>query len=150
MARFEFDVSQMDGNIATRLGKIHDVKENAAFDEVLKTAGERLAEHFRSTLMALGMHTSKSKRATNQLINSIKPTMPKILGNNAKYVDVYPQGTRKKRGIRNAMVGFVHEYGTSNNPARHWMSNTVDDVGDEIAGIVADGVSQIIDKELGG
>jgi len=144
MARFEYDVSQLDDNIVTRIGKIYDVSGNSAFDEILKKAGERLAEYFRGALFGLGLKDS------GQLIDSIKPTEISISGNNEKSIDVSPQGARKERGVRNAMVGFVHEYGTSKLTATHWMSNTVDDVGDEIAGMIADEVSKIIDNELGG
>ena len=149
MARFEFDVSQLDDNIVARLGKIQHVSGNPAFDDVLQQAGTKMSEYFKGALAGLG------KDDTGQLIDSIKPTAVRITGNNEKSVDVYPHGTRKstdrqKSGVRNAMVGFVHEYGSSKVNASHWMSNTVDDVGDEIAGLIADGVSQIIDNELGG
>jgi len=148
MAKFEFDIKQLENNIVGRIGKIQNVSGNPAYGSILQRAGARLAEYFKGTLISLG------KDDTGQLIDSIKPTDVKITGNNEKSIDVYPHGMRKptarQRGVRNAMVGFVHEYGSSKVKASHWMSNTVDDVGDEIAQMVADGVSQIIENQLKG
>ena len=52
--------------------------------------------------------TFRGERATGDLANS---------------VEVYPHGTNR-RGERNATVGFVHQYGRSNMPARPWFTRS--------------------------
>jgi len=155
MARFEVGVSQIDDKVIARIKAAHDVGGNAKFDAVLESAGERLAEYFRGALSQMGI------RKTGQLIESVKPTKAKAGKNGAKYVDVYPQGIRakesgRKKPVSNAMVGYAHEYGVmrvppkKSTPARHWMSNTVDDVGEEIQDAVTQGLNEIFNNELGG
>ena len=90
---------------------------------------------------------------SGQLINSIKPTLINVTDKDGHYIDVYPQGTRdnnidgRKQKTRNAEIGYYHEYGVTRTPpkksikATHWMSNTVDDVKDEILDIIERGVA---------
>jgi len=154
MARFEYDASQLDGDIVTRLKVAHDVTTNQAFEQILAQASERLAEYFRGELQVLGLND------TGQLIDSVKPTDTKTSKDGAKYRDVYPQGNREKDGrskvVKNATVGFAHEYGVhrappnESTPAQHWMSNTVDNVAEEILNIIQQGVEEILKKEIGG
>ena len=60
---------------------------------------------------------------SGQLRASIEKTAVKTSGA-TRYLEVYPQGTRKN-GVRNAEVGFYHEYGVpyKHIPAKNWMYN---------------------------
>ena len=154
MFKFECDMSQLDEQSIARLEAALNVAGNARFDVALERAGERLAEYLRGAL------TQKGLRDTRQLIDSIKPTKVTTGNLGDKHIDVYPHGTRKKDGrkkaIRNAEVGFAHEYGVNRkNPkqsikASHWMSNTLDDVGEDILDFMEMEVNKIIDESIGG
>jgi len=147
MARFEFEGIEEVESLLMRLENAHNVSGNADIGQLLSEAGELLSEYFRGALAGV----IKGIRNTGILIDSIKPTAPKGEGNNGQCVDVFPYGAHE-RNKKASTVGYFLEVGTSNpkRPAHHWCSNTVDDVGDEIATFLAEGVSQIIDKELGG
>lgn len=58
---------------------------------------------------------------TGQLFNSVGKDAVKR-GGAGRYIEVYPQGKRKN-GVRNAEVGFIHEYGAPGRkiPAKNWM-----------------------------
>lgn len=60
---------------------------------------------------------------TGQLRDSIDKTAVRRSGA-GRYLEVYPQGIRKN-GVRNAEVGFIHEYGAPGRhiPAKHWAYN---------------------------
>jgi len=64
---------------------------------------------------------------TGQLKRSIART-GKLQSNKTdgmgRYIDIYPQGTRED-GVRNAEVGFIHEFGAPNRhiPATGWMES---------------------------
>ena len=66
--------------------------------------------------------TFRGERATGDLANSIKQTRRRQK-DSALCVEVYPHGTNR-RGERNATVGFVHQYGRSNMPARPWFTRS--------------------------
>ena len=151
MARFTVEGARVGkaGTTVTDLG--------SAADGALEAAGERLAEYFRGAIDMYGLVD------TGELRESIKPTAVKESEKAGRYLDVYPQGKRTD-GERNAAVGFYQEYGVTRAlprdsiPATHWMSNTVDDVADEIQDIIEQGVADameaaaldMIDEILGG
>lgn len=117
-----------------------------AAESALKKAGERLSAELKSSIGRKGLVD------TGQLKDSIKPSKVKAEGS-ARYVEVYPHGTRKKtgkqkKGVRNAEVGFVLEYGTSSTPAAHWMSDAFDDVEEEINGILEQGIGDALEDSL--
>ena len=66
--------------------------------------------------------TFTSNRVTGDLANSIKCTAVKKRGS-GQCVEVYPHG-KNRRGERNATVGFVHQYGRTNMPARPWFTRS--------------------------
>ena len=116
-----------------------------AADGALQAAGERLAEYFRGAII------ENKLVDTHALLESIKPTAVKVSAKDGRYLDVYPQGVREN-GERNAAVGYYQEYGVTRVPPRrsisatHWMSNTVDDVAEEIQAIIANGVAEAVES----
>jgi len=74
--------------------------------------------------------TFTSDRVTGDLANSIKATSVKKTGD-AQKIEVYPHGTNR-RGQPNATVGFVHQYGRSNMPARPWFTSSNEKAADEV------------------
>ena len=88
--------------------------------------------------------TFHSGRVTGDLASSIKATSVKKK-DSTQYVEVYPQGTNR-RGERNATVGFVHQYGRSNMPARPWFTSA----NEKAAGEVQEVMRQEWEKQQGG
>ena len=88
--------------------------------------------------------TFQSGRVTGDLASSIKATSVKKK-DSTQYVEVYPQGTNR-RGERNATVGFVHQYGRSNMPARPWFTSA----NEKAAGEVQEAMRQEWEKQQGG
>ena len=80
-------------------------------------------------------HTSKINELdlvdTGQLRDSIDKTAVRSSGG-SRYLEVYPQGIRKN-GVRNAEVGYIHEYGAPGRhiPAKNWMQNANEGCADE-------------------
>ncbi len=68
---------------------------------------------------------------TGQLRDSIEKTSAKSSGAD-HYLEVYPQGTRNN-GVRNAEVGFYHEYGVpyKHIAAKSWMYNANEECAEE-------------------
>jgi hypothetical protein len=88
--------------------------------------------------------TFHSGRVTGDLASSIKATSVKKK-DSTQYVEVYPQATNR-RGERNATVGFVHQYGRSNMPARPWFTSA----NEKAAGEVQEAMRQEWEKQQGG
>lgn len=109
MARFE--MTGIDAAIAA-----FD-KESEAMRERAAAAAQAGGEVFRQALEAA------APVRTGQLAGSmvVKPGHNTADGH---YVDVYPDGTRAD-GERNAVVGFVQEYGRSNMSPNPWMRPTL-------------------------
>ena len=90
---------------------------------MLKKGADVLVQAQKNEAEAMGI------KETAGFINSIKATPVK--GNEAeRYVEVYPQGIsshgNEKKGdksnVRYATIGFIAQYGTSNLPARPYMT----------------------------
>lgn len=114
MARFE--VSGIEGFEDKILKR--EAAATAAVPAMLKAGAAVLVEAQQAEIRS----TFKSDRATGDLANSIKAT-PVKKKDSTQYVEVYPHGTNR-RGERNATVGFVHQYGRSNMPARPWFTRS--------------------------
>mgnify|MGYP003192521123 CR=1 FL=1 len=83
-----------------------------AVPKMLKAGGAVLVKAEQEEIR----RTFTSNRVTGDLANSIKCTAVKKRGS-GQCVEVYPHG-KNRRGERNATVGFVHQYGRTNMPAR--------------------------------
>ena len=112
----------------------------AAVPAMLKAGAAVLVEAQQAEIRS----TFKSNRATGDLANSIKAT-PVKKKDSTQYVEVYPQGTNR-RGERNATVGFVHQYGRSNMPARPWFTSA----NEKAAGEVQEAMRKEWEKQQGG
>lgn len=94
-----------------------------AVPKMLKAGADILVETQRTEAKAMGLND------TGGFVNSIKAT-PVKGDDTEKYIDVYPQGRAKhgndrkgeKSKVRYATIGFVAEYGTSNQQARPYMA----------------------------
>ena len=87
-----------------------------AVPKMLKAGGAVLVKAEQEEIR----RTFTSNRVTGDLANSIKCTAVKKRGS-GQCVEVYPHG-KNRRGERNATVGFVHQYGRTNMPARPWFT----------------------------
>jgi hypothetical protein len=77
---------------------------------------------------------NETGRGKGALAKSIKAGKVKKSGSES-YIEVFPQGVdtnHTKGGVRNAVKGFVLEYGRSNMPARPWISAANDASGAEV------------------
>ncbi len=74
---------------------------------------------------AEAMRRSAPVGKTGQLSQSIICKGPHENVAYGVYYDVFPDGIRDD-GERNATVGYVHEFGRSNMPARPWMRTAVE------------------------
>lgn len=122
MARFE--VSGIEG-MQDRIMR----KEKAAMDAIpkmLKAGGAVLVKAQQEEIR----RTFTGDRSTGDLASSIKQTAVKKKGD-AQCVEVYPHGTNR-RGERNATVGFVHQYGRTNMPARPWFTSSNEKAAPEV------------------
>lgn len=88
-----------------------------AIPKMLKAGGEVLVKAQQEEIRS----TFNSKRASGDLAGSIKCTAVKTTAE-GQSVEVFPHG-KNRRGERNATVGFVHQYGRSNMPARPWLTS---------------------------
>ena len=94
-----------------------------AVPKMLQAGAAVLVEAQQEEAQAMGLNE------TGGFINSIKATSIKENGTE-KYVEVYPQGRAKhgndrkgdKSNVRYATIGVIAEYGTSNKPARPFMT----------------------------
>lgn len=84
-----------------------------AIPKMLEVGAGILVEAQKAEARALKVEDS------GDLIKSIKASKVKVTSMDTT-ITVSPTGKNHK-GIRNAEVGFVNEYGTSDQPARPWM-----------------------------
>lgn len=135
MARF--DTSGIDDiiNEITRLG---DAGKEVG-DEMLLAGAEEVKQAWRQSA------ERHKLRDTGDMINSIGyARKPKNIGD-VRAIDIYPQG-KDRKGVRNAEKAFVHEYGTSSIPAKHWVTEA-----DEVAGPkVQAAMEKVYDKFING
>ena len=114
MARFE--VTGIEG-LQERIAR-REAAATAAIPKMLKAGGAVLVKAQQEEIR----RTFTGDRSTGDLANSIKQTSVKKKGD-AQCVEVYPHG-KNRRGERNATVGFVHQYGRTNMPARPWFTSS--------------------------
>lgn len=94
-----------------------------AVPKMLKAGADVLVEAQKAEAKAMGLND------TGGFVNSIKATSVKG-DDTEKYIDVFPQGRARhgndrkgdKSRVRYATIGFVAEYGTSNQQARPYMT----------------------------
>jgi len=143
MAKFDFNPKDVL-KLADDLSRLSKIQDDPRVDAVLEKAADRLTQELKDSIEEKKLVDSK------QLLNSIAPSRVLRDEKRGKHIDVYPQGDREDGG-RNAEVGFVNEYGADGRdiPARHWMSDVIDDKGNEIADMIAEGVADIIEEMFG-
>lgn len=84
--------------------------------EMLNKQADVVVKAQKSRISSIGLvDTGKLMRSVRKS-DSIKKT------GSSRSIEVYPDGTRPN-GVRNAEVGFIHEYGAAkkNIPAKKWM-----------------------------
>ncbi|WP_322204502.1 HK97-gp10 family putative phage morphogenesis protein [Acutalibacter intestini] len=136
MARFEVNgIEGFEDKILKR-----EAAATAAVPAMLKAGAAVLVDAQQAEIRS----TFHSGRVTGDLASSIKATSVKKK-DSTQYVEVYPQGTNR-RGERNATVGFVHQYGRSNMPARPWFTSA----NEKAAGEVQEVMRQEWEKQQGG
>ncbi|WP_347293137.1 HK97-gp10 family putative phage morphogenesis protein [uncultured Alistipes sp.] len=136
MARFEVNgIEGFEDKILKR-----EAAATAAVPAMLKAGAAVLVDAQQAEIRS----TFQSGRVTGDLASSIKATSVKKK-DSTQYVEVYPQGTNR-RGERNATVGFVHQYGRSNMPARPWFTSA----NEKAAGEVQEAMRQEWEKQQGG
>lgn len=77
-----------------------------AADEMLIAGAEVVKKEMKQAASEAGL------RDTGEMIDSIGYSKKPKKVNDVKSIDIYPQGVNRK-GVRNAYVLFVHNYGTS-------------------------------------
>ena len=96
-------------------------------EPILKAGAKVLISAQKSALSRL----SKGDQSDGELINSISVgRVKKSKSGTGIHTDVFPQGSQshisemnsKGKRVRNSNVGFMLEHGTSNMPARPWIS----------------------------
>ena len=102
----------------TEVNNLKTERAAKAVPKMLKAGGAVLVKAEQEEIR----RTFTSNRVTGDLANSIKCTAVKKRGS-GQCVEVYPHG-KNRRGERNATVGFVHQYGRSNMPARPWFTRS--------------------------
>ena len=122
MARFE--VSGIEAAQEAFLRRSE--RATKAVPKMLKAGGAVLVKAEQEEIR----RTFTSNRVTGDLANSIKCTAVKKRGS-GQCVEVYPHG-KNRRGERNATVGFVHQYGRTNMPARPWFTAANEKAADDV------------------
>lgn len=117
MARL--DTSGIDG-IIDELSRLGDIGQRVT-DDMLRAGAEEVKKAWKDSA------DKHELRDTGDMINSIGPTKTKTT-DGARSVDIYPQGIDRK-GVRNAEKAFVHHYGTSSIPAKHWVDEAEEAAG---------------------
>lgn len=89
---------------------------------------------------------------TGQLAESIKRTKKVVAGRGEQSLHIYPQGVRDD-GIRNAEIGFIHEYGAPHNKAAQWKkgikaSKWMKNANDKCEVEAVDRAAEVYDKYL--
>lgn len=122
MARFEVNgIEGFEDKILKR-----EAAATAAVPAMLKAGAAVLVDAQQAEIRS----TFHSGRVTGDLASSIKATSVKKSGETQK-VEVYPHG-KNRRGQPNATVGFVHQYGRSNMPARPWLTSANEKAAGEV------------------
>ena len=119
MARFSTE--GLDG-IIDDLKAIGELSGEMA-DEMLLAGAEEVKQAWRR---AAKMH---SHFDTGDMFNSINYSRKPKLVSDIKMIDIYPQGTDRKK-VRNAEKAFILHYGTSKRPGSRWI-DTADDLSAE-------------------
>lgn len=114
MKMAKFEVNGIEGFYDKLLKR--EAAATKAVPDMLNAGAEVLVKAQRNEVES----TFKSDRVTGDLAKSIKSTPVKATAEGQR-VEVYPHG-KNRRGESNATVGFVHQYGRSNMPARPWMT----------------------------
>ena len=122
MARFE--VSGIEAAQEAFLRRSE--RATKAVPKMLKAGGAVLVKAEQEEIR----RTFTSNRVTGDLANSLKCTAVKKRGS-GQCVEVYPHG-KNRRGERNATVGFVHQYGRTNMPARPWFTAANEKAADDV------------------
>lgn len=123
MARIEFDGADLMDDLKNIMDLPDEVLQN-----MLDAEADVVVEAQKDEIEKLGLED------TGQLKESIARTQKMKVSNTGygKYIEIYPQGTRKD-GVRNAEVGFIHEFGAPHKgiAAKNWMNNANDKSADE-------------------
>lgn len=123
MAKFNMvGLKELEREIAKRASLLPDVAP-----EMLKAGTDILVEYQKEFVKDKGLHE------TWDMYHSIKAG-PVKEGKDGWYQEVWPQG-RDRKGTKNAVKGFVLEYGTSKSDRigpTHWMSDANDAAKDEM------------------
>lgn len=98
------DTSGLD-DVIKQMEKLGELSGTSA-DDMLIAGAEVVEKEWKKAAGEAGLQD------TGEMIESIGfSKKPKTI-NDAKYISVYPQGINSK-GVKNAYVAFVHNYGTS-------------------------------------
>lgn len=99
---------------------------DSVMSDMLKSEADIIVDAQKGKINSLGLVDS------GQLLESIRIDGSMKKDASGRYVDVYPQGTRKN-GVRNAEVGFIHEYGAPGRhiSAKNWMKQANEGAADE-------------------
>lgn len=84
--------------------------------EMLNKQADVVVKAQKSQISSIGLVDTGMLKRSIRKSDSIKKT------GSSRSMEVYPDGTRPN-GVRNAEVGFIHEYGAKNKhiPAKKWM-----------------------------
>lgn len=142
MASFnEFGIEELIGSFE-KLANI----PNEVIDEMCSAAADIAVPAFKAAVPV----------KTGQMRDSIKKLKRKNNKTGEPFYVVRPQGTRKPegkatKGVRNAEVGFVLEYGAPHKhlPALQWMSKTNEQIADQCVKAQFAIYSDYIDKTGG-
>ena len=111
-----------------------NIPDSVAKEMLIKEAGIVEKAHKESI-------QSKGLIDSGQLIGSIEADKAPT----GRIIEVYPRGIRKN-GVRNAEVGFIHEYGAPGRhiPAKNWMKAANEGCADK----ATDAAFEVYDKFL--
>ena len=103
-------------------------------EKMLIEGGKRLAEEVQMQMLMYGV------RDLGTTYDSINHGEVQYAAGGS-FIEVWPRGMRKKdknhrKSIRNAMVAFLVEYGTSTTQARPFMSAAVKEAADDVAEVM--------------
>lgn len=116
MARMSF--SGTDDIMADLFAESERLERKAA--EMLDAGSEVVVDAWKEAITEAGhAPPGKSKRATGELLNSVRPGKIKKKGE-AYIREIYPQGRDRKKQ-RLAEIAFVLHYGTSKMPGDHFV-----------------------------
>ena len=110
-----FNISGLDGVIATLESHADEKKLNAATNHMLNAGAKIMRQE-----MQQAMKEAKLKDS-GDMIKSVKSGGIKYDKNGEKYVEVRPRGYDRK-GNPNNLKARIAEFGNSKRPARPWLS----------------------------